>query len=251
MIELFGSQSALILFSAVLAIVAFLYASVGHGGASGYLALMALFSLPIAVMRPSALLLNILVSGVSFYFYKKAGHFNWKLFYPFAITSIPASFIGGYLNVNPQIYKQVLGVLLIISILRMLGLIGSKNSGAIKSLNLYIALIAGACIGFFSGMIGIGGGIILSPLILLLNWGSVKQTAAASALFIWVNSVAGMIGLLMADNEIPQFAYMLAIIATAGGVAGGYFGSLKLETKMVKQILAVVLLIAAVKLIFV
>ena len=100
-------------------------------------------------------------------------------------------------------------------------------------------------------MIGIGGGIILSPLILLLNWGSVKQTAAASALFIWVNSVAGMIGLLMADNDIPQFAYMLAIIATAGGVAGGYFGSLKLETKMVKQILAVVLLIAAVKLIFV
>lgn len=251
MIEVFGTHSSLILFVVLLAVVAFLYASVGHGGASGYLALMALFSLPIVVMRPSALLLNILVSGVSFFFYRKAGYFNWKLFYPFAITSIPASFVGGYLNVNPQIYKQVLGVLLIISIVWMLGLIGNKNRGAIKSLNLYVALFAGACIGFFSGMIGIGGGIILSPLILLLNWGSVKQTAAVSALFIWINSIAGMIGLLVANNEVPQFAFILAISATVGGVAGGYFGSLKLETKVVKQILTVVLLIAAVKLIFV
>jgi len=238
-------------FLALLPIVAFLYSSVGHGGASGYLALMALFSFPIAFMRPSALLLNIFVAGISFYYFWKNNHFNFNLFYPFAITSIPASFIGGKLNVNPALYKHILGVLLIFAVLRIFGVIGKKESTDTKQINLILALIIGAIIGLFSGMIGIGGGIILSPLILLLNWGKVKETAAVSALFIWVNSIAAMAGLVYAGVEIPKSSFMLVSFALIGGAIGGYFGSKKIENKTLKYVLGGVLIIASLKLLFV
>ncbi len=238
-------------FLAIIPLVAFLYSSVGHGGASGYLALMAIFAFPITYMKPSALLLNILVAGISFYHYRKNNHFNWKLFYPFAITSIPASFIGGYLSVNPQIYKQILGVLLIISVLRLLGLFGKQSTQNKKEINRPIALLVGALIGIFSGMIGIGGGIILSPLILLFNWGNMKETAAVSALFIWVNSIAGMLGLLSSGIVIPLASIPIAVVAVLGGILGGYYGAKKTNNLHLKYILAVVLVIAAIKLIFV
>ncbi|NNJ56515.1 MAG: sulfite exporter TauE/SafE family protein [Bacteroidia bacterium] len=250
MTELFGITN-IYYFLAIIPIVAFLYSSVGHGGASGYLALMAIFAFPTTYMKPSALLLNILVAGISFYYYRKNNHFNWKLFYPFAITSIPASFIGGFLNVNPQIYKQILGALLILSVLRLLGFLGGKQHTTKAKINIPIALIAGASIGFFSGMIGIGGGIILSPLILLLNWGNMKETAAVSALFIWVNSIAGMLGLLSSGVQIPIASIPIAFFAVIGGILGGYYGAKKTNNVRLKYILAFVLVIASIKLIFV
>lgn len=159
-------QSPLLLL--LLPIIAFLYASVGHGGASGYIAIMSLFAFPISVMKPTALVLNILVSGISFYFYYREKKFDIKLFYPFAITSVPFSFLGGLLTVETHYYKIILASVLIIAVLRLIGLLG-KEKPELKPINLSFALLIGAIIGFLSGLIGIGGGIILSPVILLLG----------------------------------------------------------------------------------
>ncbi|MBO6482671.1 MAG: sulfite exporter TauE/SafE family protein, partial [Pelagibacteraceae bacterium] len=182
------------LFYILLPLVAFLYASVGHGGASGYLALMAIFGISVSVMKPTALILNLFVAGISFYYFYQSKHFKWRLFYPFAITSVPAAFLGGLININITLYKQILAILLLFSIFRLLGFFG-KESKSIKELKLWQGLVIGAIIGLFSGMIGIGGGIVLSPVILLFKWGKMKSTAAVSALFIWVNSAAALTGI--------------------------------------------------------
>jgi len=243
----FSQPYIVIAFFVLLLIVAFMYASVGHGGASGYLALMALFSFSMEVMKPSALLLNIFVAGISFWFFKKNNHFKWKLFYPFAITSIPAAFIGGSLTINPEIYKQILGVFLIIAILRMLNLFG-KNTIQTNVPKIWWPLAIGLIIGLFSGMIGIGGGIILSPVIILLGWGTIKEAAAVSALFIVVNSIAGIFGFTMSGGYIPTEAFYLVPVAIAGGAIGAFFGSGKFNTTVLTYLLSIVLLIASIKL---
>lgn len=235
------------LFLGLLPLVAFMYAGVGHGGASGYLALMALFMFPLEIMKPTALLLNIFIAGVSFWAFKKRGHFNWKLFYPFALASIPAAFIGGYMEVEVVLYKKVLAVLLIFSVLRMLGFLG-KEKEELRNLKIWEGLVTGAAIGFFSGMIGIGGGIILSPAILLMGWGRMKETAAVSALFIFVNSVSGMSGYLLKGSSVSPQSFVLAGIALIGGVVGAQIGSRKMNTIQLRYMLAFVLIIASVKL---
>jgi uncharacterized membrane protein YfcA len=237
------------IFLLILPIVSFLYASVGHGGASGYLALMALFSFAPESMKPTALLLNIFVAGISFYYYYKAGHFNKKLFLSFAIASIPFAFIGGTIEVDATIYKKTLAVLLIFAILKMLNVFG-KESDRIKQVKLWQGLVVGGFIGFFSGLIGIGGGIILTPLILLLHWGKMKEAAAVSALFIWVNSVAGLVGQLSSGVTIKKESFLLIAIALVGGVLGGYYGSKKINNQRLRYILAFVLIIACAKLFF-
>jgi len=231
----------------LLPVVAFLYASVGHGGASGYLALMSVFSFPIAVMKPTALVLNILVSGISFFFYFREQQFDWKLFYPFAMASIPFSFLGGILTVETHVYKIILATVLIVAVLRLLGVFG-KERIALKPVNLPLALVIGAAIGFLSGLIGIGGGIILSPVILLLGWGNMKQTAAVSALFIFVNSISGLFGFISKGGILPTSSLPVIALAVIGGIAGGYFGSKKFNTLTLRNVLAVVLGIAIFKL---
>ena len=243
------SENIVWLFLILLFAVAFLYASVGHGGASGYLALMALFSFSPSVMKSSALILNIAVSLISFYQYYKGNYFKWKLFLPFIITSIPFSFIGAYLTVDADVYKKILGVLLAFPILRLLGLFGNEGD-EIKEVKWLWALIIGGVIGLLSGMIGIGGGIILSPVILLLHWGNMKQTAAVSALFIFVNSIAGLTGLLTKGIAIDTNVYTWLIVAVAGGAAGAYVARRNFSNKTLKMFLAGVLVIASIKLLF-
>lgn len=238
----------LIFFLILLFAVAFLYSSVGHGGASGYLALMALFGVMApSMMKSSALIMNIFVSSVSFFHYYRSGNFRWKLFTPFAIASIPMAFIGGYIILDPMIYKRVLGVILIFPILRFFGVLG-KTEGAEKEINRGWALLIGGIIGMLSGMIGIGGGIILSPIILLLHWGNMKQTAAVSALFILVNSIAGLVGMFSTGIVIDHSVYLWVAVALMGGFAGAYFGSKKFNNLVLKRILAIVLLLASIKL---
>ncbi|MGB5944396.1 MAG: sulfite exporter TauE/SafE family protein [Leeuwenhoekiella sp.] len=241
------STENMILFSVILVIVAFLYASVGHGGASGYLGMMALFTFPMEVMKPTALLLNIFVAGISFWFFRKNKFFDWKLFYPFAITSIPAALLGGYLSINPALYKQILGFFLAIAVLRMLGVLGNFK-GDSRPVKLHWALIIGFGIGLFSGMIGIGGGIILSPVIILLGWGNLKEAAAVSALFIFVNSVAGIVGFSLSGDTVPTEAFYLIPIALIGGVAGAFYGSQKFSHQVLKYVLSGVLVLACIKL---
>tara|TARA_R110002072_G_scaffold72354_3_gene173037 strand:+ start:10675 stop:11412 length:738 start_codon:yes stop_codon:yes gene_type:complete len=237
-----------ILFLTLLFSAAFFYSSVGHGGASGYLALMALFSFPPETMRPTALVLNIFVSGIAFYQFYRKGYFQWKLFWPFAVTSIPAAFIGGLITVDEQIYKRILGILLLFAIARFLGFGTNEGKNPKKQL-LLLSLLIGAVIGLFSGMIGIGGGIILSPLILLLGWANLKQTAAISALFIFVNSVSGLSGLFLQGVQFNVLMWTMLSVAFVGGLLGSYFGANKFNSKKLKYLLSFVLLIASVKLI--
>lgn len=236
-------------FLVVLPVVAFLYASVGHGGASGYLALMALFSFSSETMKATALLLNLFVAAIAFYHYYKQGHFNKTLFLSFAVSSIPMAFIGGLVTINATLYKKLLAILLIFAILKLLNVYGRETT-KIKQVNIWKGIVIGGCIGFFSGLIGIGGGIILSPVILLLHWGKMKEAAAVSALFIWVNSAAGLAGQLSTGVVISIESFGLVSIALVGGFFGGYLGSQKFNNKHLKHMLAFVLIIASVKLFF-
>lgn len=237
------------LFYVLLFVVAFLYASVGHGGASGYLALMAIYSVTPAVMRPTALLLNLFVSLTSFIQFYRGGHFKWKTFLPFALASIPLSFAGGMISVDSSIYKKLLGILLLFPIARFLFL-PNADLGEMKEAKLVPSLIIGGIIGLLSGMIGIGGGIILSPILLLLKWTNQKQTAAISALFIFVNSIAGLAGQLTKGISFSSDMFVYVAVAFAGGICGAYFGSLKFNQNILKNVLAGVLMLAVYKLLF-
>jgi len=238
------------LFMLLLPIVAFLYSSVGHGGASGYLALMALFSFAPEVMKPTALLLNLFVAGIAFYYYYKEGYFNRKLFLYFALASIPMAFLGGTIEVDSSIYKNILGILLIFAVLKMLNVFG-KESTVIKDVKMWQGLLVGGAIGFFSGLIGIGGGIILTPVIILLHWGKMKEAAAVSALFIWVNSAAGLIGQFSSGVNLSAKSFVFVGIAIIGGLFGGYIGSKNINNQGLRYVLAFVLIIASVKLLMV
>lgn len=240
--------ASLILFYFLLILVAFLYSSVGHGGASGYLALMAYFSFAPETMRPTALLLNICVSLIAFSQYYRSGYFKWNLFWPFAMASFPAAFIGGLITIDAGLYKKILAVFLLFSVIKLLGVKFQTKKLEVKQ-STAIALIIGAVIGLFSGMIGIGGGIILSPLILLLHWADMKQTAAISALFIFVNSLAGLAGLFTNGFEFKNEMSLMILLALVGGIAGSYFGARKFTYLFLNKLLAIVLTIAAIKLV--
>ncbi|MHA4847795.1 sulfite exporter TauE/SafE family protein [Flavitalea antarctica] len=236
-----------ILFYILLFVVAFLYASVGHGGASGYLALMALFAVTPAVMKPTALLLNLFVSLTSFIQFYRGRYFKWRIFLPLAISSVPMAFAGGLLLLDGNIYKKLLGAFLLIPACRFLFLPNIPVEEFRKP-NLVVSLVIGAAIGFLSGLIGIGGGIILSPVLLMLKWTDQKQTAAISALFIFVNSVAGLAGQLSVGVSFGPDMIAYVIVAFSGGLLGAYFGALKFNQEILKYVLAFVLLLASYKL---
>lgn len=229
-------------------LTAILYSSVGHGGASGYLAIMSLFALDPNFMRPTALMLNLLVAGISFWQFYRRGFFKWTLFWPFVVGSIPAAFFGGLLHIPSLYYKIILGVLLLFAVIRML--IPYKKDIQTLPFNKVLAILLGAIIGFLSGLIGIGGGIVLSPVLLLLGWANLKQTAAVSALFIWVNSLAGLLGFFSMGGTVELNILLLLVLAGIGAIVGGYLGSFKWKLKILKTTLAIVLFAASIKLMF-
>jgi uncharacterized protein len=242
-------QDYIVLFYGLLFLVAFLYASVGHGGASGYLALMAIFSITPEVMKPTALLLNLFVSLTSFIQFYRGKHFIWKIFLPLALASVPMAFVGGLVVVDGWVYKKILGWLLLIPVARFL-FFGNTPAGELKKSNAVLSLLIGGAIGYLSGLIGIGGGIILSPVLLILKWTDQKQTAAISALFIFVNSLSGLAGQLTRGIQFNSNMVWYVAIAFAGGMCGAYFGALRFKQTILKNVLAVVLLLAAFKLLF-
>ncbi len=233
-----------ILLILVMPIVAFMYASVGHGGASSYLVILALYGFAPEQIKPTALVLNIAVAGIAFLAYRKACVFPTKLFMLLVLFSMPASFIGGTILVNILLYKKILGIILILAILRFF----IKRPLSPTPVKYLWAPFIGVAIGFISGLIGIGGGIILSPLLLLLGWTNVKQTAALSALFILCNSASGLAGAIHLASFQPFLVFVLLPLAITGGAIGAYMGAQKYKTVTLKYILNVVLFFASIKL---
>jgi uncharacterized membrane protein YfcA len=240
-------DSSLFLFYFLLFIVAFLYSSVGHGGASGYLALMGLYHFSPDLMKPSALIMNIIVSLMAFVQYSRTAPLNKKLFLLLVAGSIPAAFLGARIEIDPFIYKKILAVILLIPVLRLFGVIGKQKTKP-KEYDPSLIVMIGIVVGFVSGMIGIGGGIILSPILLFMGWAEMKQTATISALFIFLNSISGLSGLITNGAVIDPAIYLWVGIAVIGGLIGSYYGSKKFENTLLKKILGVVLLIASTKL---
>ena len=210
--------------------VAILYSSVGFGGGSSYLAILALTGIIFTQIRATALLCNIVVVSGNVFLYYRHKKLDWKKILPLILFSVPLAYLGGTLEVDASIYKKILAVLLIFAILKMLNVFGKEKSN-IKQIKLWQGLIVGGIIGFFSGLIGIGGGIILTPVILLLHWGKMKEAAAVSALFIWVNSASALIGQFSIGVTLEKESFFLVAIALIGGVLGGYYGSKKINNQ--------------------
>jgi len=237
------------LLSALIFLVAVLYSSVGHGGASGYLAILAFFAVPPEQMAATALILNVVVAGLASIAFIRAGHFSSRLFWPFALTSIPLAFVGGLARVSNRIYFMLLAIALVAASIRlMLHFTGVGRSAEIKSLSTTAAFPLGGAVGLLSGIVGVGGGIFLSPLLLLARWATASETAAVSAVFILVNSLAGLGGRLVGGhlNTIPDLLPLAAAIL--GGSLGSYWGARHFSGLTLRRTLAIVLLVAAVRL---
>lgn len=243
-------MSSLVVLLLFLAIIAFLYSSVGHGGASGYLAVMAMMGVAPAIMKPSALVMNLAVSLFSFIGFYRADHFRLKLFWPFALASVPLAYLGGTMTLSDSIYKKILALCILISIFRLVFQFRQEKE-EIRPISITSGLISGGAIGLLSGMIGIGGGIVLSPLMLLMRWATLKQTAAVSALFIFVNSLSGLFGQIQKGGIQVTEHFQWAVAATVlGGLLGSYYGSQKFNVPTLRYLLALGLVIASAKLIF-
>lgn len=236
-----------LLLTLLIFIAALMYSSVGHAGASGYLAAMALFGLAPTVMKPTALVLNLVVATVGTIRFARAGHFAWNIFWPFALTSIPCAFIGGAMKLPFPAYKMVLGGVLLFAAWRMAFKVANQATTEQKPIRLVPALVWGALLGLLSGLTGVGGGIFLSPLLLLLGWADVRKTAGVSVAFILVNSASGLLGHLASVKNVPPEIVWWTPAALIGGLIGSELGSRRLAPLTMRRLLAVVLVVAGVK----
>lgn len=231
-----------------LVVVAFLYSSVGHAGASGYIATMSLFGLAANVIKPTALVLNIIVALVASWQFWRAGHFRWRLFWPFALASIPFAFLGGRFNLPGRTFKILVGVVLLLSAVRFF--LDFSRDGEFTAPGKPASFLSGGLIGLLSGLTGTGGGIFLTPLMIFMRWAETKAAAAVSAGFILVNSLAGLAGNYSKTGAIPGLALPMAVSVAVGGITGSYLGSQRFSSGFIRKLLAVVLVIAGLKLIF-
>jgi uncharacterized membrane protein YfcA len=233
---------AVLIFAAAL-----LYSSVGHAGASGYLAAMALVGVAPAVMKPTALALNILVASIATWKFARAGCFSRDLFLPFAVTSVPLAFVGGAVTLPTDVYKRIVGLVLLYAAYRLFLGAGAAVRAPVRRPALAIALATGAAIGLLSGLTGVGGGIFLSPLVLLAGWGETREASGVAAAFILVNSVAALVGHSLGSAQFPPALSYWAAAAAVGGWIGASYGSRRLATPVLRRLLAVVLVIAGLK----
>lgn len=232
--------------SALFFLAAALYASVGHGGASAYLAVMGLSGMAPAEMKPIALTLNVAVSLLALVMFARAGHFRGRLFWPLAAASVPAAFLGGWLESPEPVFKIILAAALMIGAWRLVfGSSGEETS--VDEPRLSVLLLLGAALGFLSGLIGIGGGIFLTPLLIFFRWSPAKIAAAISAAFIFANSLSGLAGFIVKGGVIPSVSWVLLPVVLGGGWLGSSWGSHRAGSPALQRSLAAVLLVAAAK----
>jgi Predicted permeases len=236
--------------AALFLLAAALYSSVGHAGASGYIAVMALFGVVPATMKPTALALNILVAVIATVKFYRAGRFSFELFWPFAIVSIPAAFVGGMLALPTKAYEMIVGVVLLYAAFWMFRSARTVAKVIVRPPPIWAALAAGLVIGLLSGLTGVGGGIFLSPLILMMGWAETRATSGVAAAFILVNSIAGLAGHLSSLSNLPAQLPVWAIAVLIGGWIGAEYGSKRLATPVLRQLLSAVLVVAGLKLLF-
>jgi uncharacterized membrane protein YfcA len=241
------------LLAAAMVVAAFVYASVGHGGASAYLAAMALAGVAPLEMRPIALLLNVVVSAIATFKFYRAGHFRWRLFWPFAAVSIPLAFVGGAITLPGQAYKVLVGLVLLYAGWQLW--LSGRSGDELRPLRdppIAWAMAIGAAMGLLAGLTGVGGGIFLSPLLLMLGWAGTKQTSAVAAPFILLNSIAGLAaGFAAGAAALPGGIWVLVVAVLVGGWAGAEYGSRRLANPVVRRLLAVVLAVAGAKMVLV
>lgn len=233
--------------------VALLYSSVGFGGATGYLAVMSLLALPPAAMSGTALALNVLVASTALVTFYRAGHFSRRLTLPFVLTSVPAAFLGGLINVATSVYTGLLALTLLFVGLRLLWRGNGSNSRppspSLQPPRPALALPVGGALGLLSGIVGIGGGVFLSPLVLLMEWGTASQAAATSAAFIVLNSIAGLAGRFARGGlMIEGQGWLLLLAAFVGGLIGSRVGAKRYSPLLARRVLGAVILIAAARL---
>jgi uncharacterized protein len=227
------------------AVVAALYASVGHAGASGYIAVMSLLSMAPATIKPVALMLNVAVASIGSFQFWWAGHFRWPLFWPFALAAMPCAALGGYLQLPAEHFKLLVGLALWLSAINLL--LRQPADGPTQSPSTALALAVGAALGLLAGLTGTGGGIYLTPVMLFLRWAPMRQIAAITAPFILLNSVAGLTGHFVAGKALPALAWPLLVAVALGGALGATLGARRLAVPVIKRLLALVLLIAGTK----
>ena len=247
------SEMAMALLASGMLLAALVYASVGHGGASAYIAAMALAGIAPQEMRPIALTLNVLVSSIAAYKFWRAGHFRWRLFWPFAAVSIPFAYLGGAITLPGQAYKIVVGLVLVYAAwqLWLSGRAGDEMR-PVREPAVPLAMAIGAAMGLLSGLTGVGGGIFLSPLLLMLGWAGTKQTSAVAAPFILVNSLAGLAaGFVAGTTALPDSTWLLAGAVLIGGWLGAEYGSRRFANPVVRRVLAIVLAVAGGKMVLV
>jgi uncharacterized protein len=243
-------------------IAAFLYSSVGHAGASGYLAVMAFLALSPAMMKPSALIMNIVVASIALIQFARAGYFHWRLFWPFAVASAPMAFVGGWLALPHDTYRVLVGVIIFLSALKLAweggkGFAATPTERALQDdphqprrmPTLMPAFLAGAGIGLLSGLTGTGGGIFLSPLLLFMSWGRPRDSAGVAAAFILINSISGLLGHWPRAEQLPDALPWWCVAVALGGLCGSWIGSRVAPLPVFKILLATVLIIAAGKLV--
>jgi uncharacterized membrane protein YfcA len=242
-------DTILLALAAGMLVASFVYASVGHGGASAYLAAMALAGLAPPDMRPIALALNIVVSSLATFKFWRAGYFRWRLFWPFAAVSIPFAYLGGAITLPGHIYRAVVGLVLVYAGGQLWrSYRAGEEMREVRAPAVPLAMAIGAAMGLLSGLTGVGGGIFLSPLLLMLGWAGTKQTSAVAAPFILVNSIAGLAaGFVAGTALLPQATWLLAATVLVGGWLGAEYGSRKFANPVVRRVLAVVLAVAGAK----
>ncbi|NBW53211.1 MAG: sulfite exporter TauE/SafE family protein [Betaproteobacteria bacterium] len=227
---------------------AILYTSVGHAGASIYIAIMTLFNITSAVIKPTALVLNIFIASFTSWRFIRKGFFDFQVLLPIAMGAIPFAFLGGYINAPSHIYKYIVGIILLMSAISLVTNLSNKIDKNLKKPPFLLAMLIGSCIGFLAGLTGTGGGIFLSPLILFLGWSSTKTTSGITALFILINSSFGLLGNYSSVQNLPDQLPLFIGATLVGALIGTTLGIRFYSADTIKKILALVLVIAGFKL---